>query len=145
MGHIGLTPQTADKIGGFKVQGQDAKKALQLIEQAVLLEGLCIFSIILECVPDILADIITKKLKIPTIGIGAGGSCSGQALVTHDILGLTKGRKAKFVKEYADIYGEIQKAVKSYKLEVEQGIFPSKEYSYTMKEEEAGRLMADNS
>lgn len=144
MGHIGLTPQTADKIGGFKVQGQDAERALQLIEQALLLEDLGIFSIILECVPDILAGIITKKLKVPTIGIGAGGGCDGQALVTHDMLGLIKGRKKpKFVKEYADIYSEIKKAVEAYKEEVEHNLFPLREHSYSMREEEAQRI-ADN-
>ena len=144
MGHIGLTPQTADKIGGFKVQGQDAERALQLIEQALLLEDLGIFSIILECVPDILAGIITKKLKVPTIGIGSGGGCDGQALVTHDMLGLIKGRKKpKFVKEYADIYSEIKKAVEAYKEEVEHNLFPLREHSYSMREEEAQRI-ADN-
>jgi len=145
MGHIGLTPQTADKIGGFKVQGQDAERASQLIEQAILLESLGVFSLILECVPDILAGIITKKLKVPTIGIGAGRDCDGQALVTHDILGLIKRerKKPKFVKEYADIYSEIRKAVEAYKNEVEHNLFPLREHSYSMKEEEA-RKIKDN-
>jgi 3-methyl-2-oxobutanoate hydroxymethyltransferase len=144
MGHIGLTPQTADKIGGFKVQGQDAERATKIIKQALLLESLGIFSLILECVPDVLAGIITKKLKIPTIGIGAGCDCDGQALVTHDMLGLIKGRKKpKFVKEYADIYSEIRKAVRAYKEEVEHNLFPLKEHSYSMKEEEAQKI-ADN-
>lgn len=142
MGHIGLTPQTADDIGGLKVQGQSAERASQLINQALLLEKLGIFSIILECVPDILAGIITKKLKIPTIGIGAGSDCNGQALVTHDMLGLIKGRKKpKFVKEYADIYSEIAKAVLTYKKEVEGKFFPSKDHSYSMKAEEVQKLV----
>lgn len=140
MGHIGLTPQTADLLGGFKVQGKDAKKASQLLEQARVLEDTGVFSIILECVPDVLAGIITAKSKIPVIGIGAGNRCDGQALVTHDILGLIKGRKPKFVKEYADIYSGIKKAVESYKDEVEKRLFPSKENSYSMNEEEAEKL-----
>ena len=144
MGHIGLTPQTADKIGGFKVQGQDVKSASHLIDQALLLEDIGIFSIILECVPSILAGIITKKLRVPTIGIGAGSDCDGQVLVTHDILGFIKGKKKpKFVKEYADIYSVIADAVATYKKEVEGKIFPLKDHSYSMKAEEAQRL-ADN-
>ncbi len=142
MGHIGLTPQTADKADGFKVQGKDAERASQLIEQALLMEGLGIFSLVIECVPDILAGIITKKLKVPTIGIGAGRDCDGQALVTYDMLGLIKGRKKpKFVKEYADIYSEIKKAVGMYKEEVEHNLFPLREHSYSMKEEEAQKII----
>ncbi len=141
MAHIGLTPQTADKLGGFKVQGQSSEKALELIAQALLLEKLGVFSIILECVPDVLAGIITKRLNIPTIGIGAGPECDGQALVAHDMLGVIKSKKPKFVKEYADIYSDIRKAVESYKQEVEDRAFPSKEHSYSMKQEEAKKLI----
>ncbi|MFA4842304.1 MAG: 3-methyl-2-oxobutanoate hydroxymethyltransferase, partial [Candidatus Omnitrophota bacterium] len=98
MGHIGLTPQTADKLGGFKVQGKDAEAAKRLIEQALALEELGCFSIVLECVPDRIAAMLTQKLKIPTIGIGAGVSCDGQVLVVHDMLGLFERYTPKFVK-----------------------------------------------
>ncbi|MCM8795729.1 MAG: 3-methyl-2-oxobutanoate hydroxymethyltransferase, partial [Candidatus Omnitrophica bacterium] len=98
MGHIGLTPQTADKIGGFKVQGRDAEAAGRLIKQAKALEKLGCFCIVLECVPDKIAQMITKKLKIPTIGIGAGVDCDGQVLVTYDLLGLFERFTPKFVK-----------------------------------------------
>lgn len=142
MGHIGLTPQTVDKIGGFKVQGQDAERASQLIEQAFCLEEIGVFSLILECMPSILSGIITKRLKIHTIGIGAGPDCDGQALVTHDILGLIRGRKKpKFVKEYADIYSVIEDAVTAYKEDVQGKVFPSMDHSYLMKKEEAKRLV----
>jgi 3-methyl-2-oxobutanoate hydroxymethyltransferase len=103
MGHIGLTPQTADKLGGFKVQGRDAEAAQRLIEQATALEKLGCFSIVLECVPDKIAQIITQKLKIPTIGIGAGIHCDGQVLVTHDLLGLFERFTPKFVKKYVNL------------------------------------------
>lgn len=142
MGHIGLTPQTADKLGGFKVQGRDAQAAKRLIEQALLLEGIGVFSIVLECIPDLLAGEITKRLRVPTIGIGAGPMCDGQVLVTHDLLGLVKGFKPKFVKAYANLTEEIRKAIDSYKREVETRVFPSKEQSYTMRDEEAQRFKA---
>ena len=140
MGHIGLTPQTADELGGLKVQGRDAEQANALIEQALILQRLGVFSIVLECVPDMLAKVITESLDIPTIGIGAGPYCDGQALVTYDMLGLINGHKPKFVKQYADIYSYIEKAISNYKNEVKQRIFPSKEYSYTMKKEEFNKL-----
>ena len=140
MAHIGLTPQTADKIGGFKVQGRDANSAKHLIEQALLLEDLGAFSIVLECVPDKLAKIITKKLKIPTIGIGAGADCDGQVLVTHDLLGLVKGFKPKFVKEYANLYDQIKKAINHFKEDVEKRQFPTKDFSYTMSDDEIKKI-----
>lgn len=140
MGHIGLTPQTADKLGGFKVQGKDAEAAKRLIGQAQLLEELGIFSIVLECVPDILAELITKRLRIPTIGIGAGPKCDGQVLVTHDLLGMYEKFRPKFVRRYLDLSEQIRKAVKLYKFEVENRLFPAKEHSFAMKEEEARKL-----
>jgi 3-methyl-2-oxobutanoate hydroxymethyltransferase len=140
MGHIGLTPQTADKIGGFKVQGKDAEAAKRLIEQAQALEGLGCFSIVLECVPDKIAQLITERLKIPTIGIGAGVHCDGQVLVIHDLLGLFERYTPKFVKRYANISAEISKAIESYKNEVLEGKFPTAEYSFTIKEEELEKL-----
>jgi 3-methyl-2-oxobutanoate hydroxymethyltransferase len=140
MGHIGLTPQTADKLGGFKVQGKDAETAKRLIEQAIDLEKLGCFSIVLECVPDKIAEMITKKLKIPTIGIGAGLECDGQVLVTHDLLGLFERFKPKFVKQYINLSLQIQKAIEEYKKEVIEGKFPTKEHSFTIKQEELEKL-----
>ena len=140
MGHIGLTPQTADKIGGFKVQGKDAEAAKRLIEQALRLEELGCFSIVLECVPDKIAELITKKLKIPTIGIGAGVHCDGQVLVTHDLLGLFERFTPKFVKKYVNLSSLISQAVEEYKNEVIQAKFPTAEHSFTIKEEELKKL-----
>ncbi len=140
MGHIGLTPQTADKLGGFKVQGKDAEAARRLIEQAVALEKLGCFSIVLECVPDKIAEMVTGKLKIPTIGIGAGVHCDGQVLVVHDMLGLFERYTPKFVKKYVNLSTLIAKAIEEYKNEVIQGKFPTQEHSFTIKEEELKKL-----
>ncbi len=140
MGHIGLTPQTADKLGGFKVQGKDAGAAGRLFEQAKALEEAGCFSLVLECVPDKIAEIITRQLAIPTIGIGAGVHCDGQVLVTHDMLGLFTRYTPKFVKKYVDLSGLIVKAVEAYKEEVLEGKFPSQEHSFSIKEEELKKL-----
>jgi len=140
MGHIGLTPQTADKLGGFKVQGKDAEAAQKLIQQAQDLEKLGCFSVVLECVPDKIAEIITKKIKIPTIGIGAGIHCDGQVLVTHDLLGLFERFTPKFVKKYINLSPLIAKAIEEYKNEVIQGKFPTSEHSFSIKEEELKKL-----
>ena len=140
VGHIGLTPQTADKLGGFKVQGKDAEAATRLIEQAQSLEKLGCFAIVLECVPEKLAELITKKLKIPTIGIGAGAQCDGQVLVIHDLLGLFERYTPKFVKKYANLSALITKAIEEYKNEVLGGKFPGQEHSFTIKEEEFKKL-----
>jgi len=144
MGHIGLTPQTADKLGGFKVQGKDAETAKRLIAQAIALEKLGCFSLVLECVPDRIAQIITQKIKIPTIGIGAGSFCDGQVLVTHDLLGLFERFKPKFVKRYVNLSEIILKAIVEYKEEVRQGKFPTPEHSFTIKEEELKKIAEDN-
>jgi len=140
MGHIGLTPQTADKLGGFKVQGKDAEAAQRLIKQAVELEKLGCFAVVLECVPDKIAQIITQKLKIPTIGIGAGPYCDGQVLVINDMLGLFERYTPKFVKKYVNISEQISRALEKYKEEVIQGLFPDAEHSFTIKEEELKKL-----
>jgi 3-methyl-2-oxobutanoate hydroxymethyltransferase len=140
MGHIGLTPQTIDKIGGFKVQGKDAEQAKRLIEQAKELEKLGCFALVLECVPDKIAEIITNKIKIPTIGIGAGVKCDGQVLVIHDLLGLFERFTPKFVKKYIDLSPLILKALEEYKKEVLEEKFPDKEHSFTIKEEELKKL-----
>ena len=140
MGHIGLTPQTADKLGGFKVQGKDAEAAKRIIEQALSLEKIGCFAIVLECVPDKIARIITSKLKIPTIGIGAGAGCDGQVLVTYDLLGLFARFKPKFVKQYINLAPQIQAAIEEYKKEVIEVKFPASEHCFNIKEEELGKL-----
>ncbi len=140
MGHIGLTPQTADKIGGFKVQGKDAQAAQKLITQALILEKLGCFALVLECVPDKIAGLITKKLKIPTIGIGAGIHCDGQVLVINDMLGLFERYTPKFVKKYANLSPIILKAVEDFRDEVIQEKFPSPKHSFTIKEEEFKKI-----
>jgi 3-methyl-2-oxobutanoate hydroxymethyltransferase len=140
MGHIGLTPQTADKLGGFKVQGKDAEAAKRLIDQALLLEKLGCFSIVLECVPDKVAELITQKLKIPTIGIGAGLNCDGQVLVTHDMLGLFQRFSPKFVKKYINLSNEIIEAIKKYKEEVQNLQFPTKDHSFSINKEQLDKL-----
>lgn len=140
MGHIGLTPQTADKIGGFKVQGRDAEAARRLIDQARQLQDIGCFAIVLECVPDKIAEIITKNLSIPTIGIGAGVHCDGQVLVIHDLLGLFERYQPKFVKRYAELSGAILKAIGEYRKEVVEEKFPDQEHSFSIKEEEINKI-----
>ena len=140
MGHIGLTPQTADKLGGFKVQGKDADAAQKLIEQALALEGLGCFSLVLECVPDKLAEIITQRLKIPTIGIGAGVNCDGQVLVSYDMLGLFERFTPKFVKKYVNLSPLISEAIVKYKEEVLAQKFPAPEHTFAIKAEELEKI-----
>jgi 3-methyl-2-oxobutanoate hydroxymethyltransferase len=127
MGHVGLTPQTAQE---FKVQGRDSASAQAIIQQAKLLEEAGCFAVVLECVPEDLAREITEQLKIPTIGIGAGKFCDGQVLVLHDMLGLNDRKVPKFVKKYADISRQIITAVQLYKEDVESGRFPGPEQSF---------------
>lgn len=140
IGHIGLTPQTADKIGGFKCQGKDAQTANHLINQAIELEKRGCFAIVLECLPDKIAELITKKIKIPTIGIGAGIHCDGQVLVINDMLGLFERYTPKFVKKYANLSPLILEAIKNFKDEVIQEKFPDIQHSFTIKEEELKKI-----
>jgi 3-methyl-2-oxobutanoate hydroxymethyltransferase len=140
MGHIGLTPQTADKLGGFKVQGKDAEAAKRLIEQARSLADLGCFALVLECVPDKIARIITESIKIPTIGIGAGKFTDGQVLVIHDALGLFERYTPKFVKKYLNLSPMILTALEEYKKDVIEGKFPGSEHSFSIKEEELKKL-----
>jgi 3-methyl-2-oxobutanoate hydroxymethyltransferase len=140
LGHIGLTPQTAGMLGGFKVQGKDAETAQRLIDSSAALEEAGCFAIVLECVPDKLAKLISKGLKIPTIGIGAGPYCDGQVLVTNDMIGLFERFVPKFVKRYKNLWPELLEAFKKYKEEVENGTFPTAEFSYTMSDEEVAKL-----
>ncbi len=140
MGHVGLTPQTASALGGFKVQGKDAQSAKAIIDQAKAMEQAGCFSVVLECIPDRIAQYITNELSIPTLGIGAGIFCDGQVLVAHDILGLYDRFQPKFVKRYADLGMAIREAVQKYKLDVKSERFPQKEHSFTISEEEFKRL-----
>jgi 3-methyl-2-oxobutanoate hydroxymethyltransferase len=140
MGHIGLTPQTASALGGFKVQGKDSAAAERTIQEALALEEAGAFAIVLEAIPAPLAEIITKKLSIPTIGIGAGVHCDGQVLVTHDLIGLFDRFVPKFVKQYANVSKDIVAAFNAYADEVATGKFPGPEHSFTMKEEVLKRL-----
>ncbi len=140
LGHIGLTPQTATQLGGFKVQGKDAKSARRLIDSAVALEKAGCFAIVLECVPDKLAELITSKLEIPTIGIGAGPYCDGQVLVTNDMIGMYDRFTPRFVKKYADLWPQLANAFKRYREDVEGGMFPSKEHSFEMNKSELRKL-----
>ena len=140
-GHIGLTPQTATSLGGFKVQGKSAQAARQLIDDARALEEAGCFSIVLEAIPAPLAEHITKEVSIPTIGIGAGPGCDGQVLVIHDLVGLYDRFTPKFVKQYAKINEPIAAALAQYKAEVESRAFPTDAHSFTMKSEEMDKLL----
>ncbi len=136
MGHLGLTPQSVNQLGGFRPQGKTASAAKKLLEDALLLEEVRCFSLVLESVPARLAEHISKKLSIPTIGIGAGAGCDGQVLVTHDLLGLFDRFTPKFVKKYADFHGEMQRAFAQYLEEVQARQFPADEHSVEMSDEE---------
>jgi 3-methyl-2-oxobutanoate hydroxymethyltransferase len=140
MGHIGLTPQSATLLGGYKAQGRTAAAARRLVDEAVLLERAGCFSIVLEAVPPIVAQRVTEAVRIPTIGIGAGVSCSGQVLVWHDLLGLLPGRTPRFVKQYAQIGAAIQAALETYVAEVRAGTFPDDRHTYGMPDAERERF-----
>ncbi|PHO07930.1 3-methyl-2-oxobutanoate hydroxymethyltransferase [Thermoanaerobacterium thermosaccharolyticum] len=131
VGHLGLTPQSVNQLGGYKVQGKDDKKASKLKSDAKSLEDAGICALVLECIPMDLAKEITESISVPTIGIGAGPYCDGQILVLHDMLGLTQGHKPKFVKQYANINQIIKDAVGSYISDVQNQSFPTEEYSFT--------------
>ena len=131
MGHVGLTPQSYRKLGGFKVQGREAASAQAIREDARALADAGCFAVVLECVPDALAGEITRELSIPTIGIGAGASCDGQVLVFHDVLGLTRELRPRFVRRYADLAGVIEETARAFARDVRSGDYPSKEESFT--------------
>lgn len=140
LGHLGLTPQTASKLGGFKVQGKDAQAAKSILDQAVRLERAGCFALVLECVPDRVAKLITEKITIPTISCGAGKYCDGQVLVTNDMIGIFDRFVPKFVKQYIKLSPMILDAFTKYREEVEKGVFPDEAHSFTIKEEEIGKL-----
>jgi 3-methyl-2-oxobutanoate hydroxymethyltransferase len=136
MGHIGLTPQSATKLGGFKAQGRTADAALKLYEDALALQDAGCFAIVLEAVPAAVAARVTEALDIATIGIGAGAACDGQVLVWHDLLGMYAGRAPRFVKRYADVASVIRDAVARYAADVRSGAFPEEQHTYAIGEEE---------
>ncbi len=142
MGHVGLTPQSATMLGGFKAQGRTAEKAAQLVSDARALEAAGCFSIVLEAVPAPVADEVTRRLAVPTIGIGAGAGTDGQVLVWHDLLGLYDGSSPRFVKRYADLAGTIREAVAAYAADVREGRFPEEVHTYAMPQEELDAFRA---
>ena len=131
VGHLGLTPQAVHRLGGYKVQGRKPQDAERIVTEARILEGAGACAVVLECVPAELAKEVTRRLTIPTIGIGAGPHCDGQVLVSDDLLGLTEGTPTKFVKRYADLRGQALKAFAEYCKEVRDGDFPGPEHSFT--------------
>jgi 3-methyl-2-oxobutanoate hydroxymethyltransferase len=149
VGHIGLTPQSADQLGGYKPQGRTAAKAQRLLEDARALERVGCVALVLEAMPEPVAAQITSAMTIPTIGIGAGAKCDGQVLVWHDLLGLGvtdsaggRARVPKFVKQYADLAPQIVRALEAYIADVQAGRFPAPEHTYSMPDDERERFEA---
>jgi len=142
MGHIGLTPQSATMLGGFRAQGRTAAKARELLEDALTLEHAGSFAIVLEAVPSPVAARITEALSIPTIGIGSGGGVDGQVLVYHDLLGLYDGKSPRFVKRYAELATTIQDALERYAADVRSGAFPEDEHTYSIPDEELAAFLS---
>ncbi len=136
MGHLGLTPQSATMLGGYKAQGRTAEKALALLADARALEAAGCFSVVLEAVPAPVAARVSSELSIPTIGIGAGLACDGQVLVWHDLLGLYEGRTARFVKRYANVGSVIRTALETYASDVRERRFPEDQHTYAMPDDE---------
>jgi 3-methyl-2-oxobutanoate hydroxymethyltransferase len=135
MGHIGMTPQSVHMFGGFKVQGKSLVQAQKIIDDAKALEEAGVFAITLECVPEELSKIITETVNVPTIGIGAGKYCDGQVLVSNDMLGMFSDFVPKFVKQYAHISTDIERAVKTYIKEMNESSFPEKKHTFTIDED----------
>jgi 3-methyl-2-oxobutanoate hydroxymethyltransferase len=137
MGHVGLTPQTATALGGFKAQGRTAETAAKLTEEALALQSVGCFAMVFEAIPSAVTEALMPKLEIPVIGIGAGPATDGQVLVLHDLLGVYAGRKPKFVKRFADVRGESLKGVRAYTKEVRAGTFPNEDqHTYSIPQEE---------
>ena len=140
MGHLGLTPQSINALGGYKVQGKDESAAQKLLEDAKTIAEAGVFSIVLECVPSALAEVITKAVDVPTIGIGAGAGCDGQILVYQDMLGMFSDFTPKFVKRYANIGEAMREAFRTYIAEVSEGIFPKTEHGYSISNQVIEKL-----
>jgi 3-methyl-2-oxobutanoate hydroxymethyltransferase len=143
MGHVGLTPQSATVLGGFKAQGRTAEHARQLYEDALALQAAGCFAIVLEAVPAPVAGRITEALAVPTIGIGAGAATDGQVLVYHDLLGLYEGRAPRFVKRYADLATDIRGALERYAAEVRERHFPEDQHTYSIPDDELAEFEAE--
>jgi 3-methyl-2-oxobutanoate hydroxymethyltransferase len=143
VGHIGLTPQSVNLLGGFRAQGKTSAAAKRLYEDALLLQDAGCFSLVLESVPGRLAELISEKLDIPTIGIGAGSGCDGQVLVTHDLLGLFDRFTPKFVRKYADFFSQMELAFNEFISDIDAGSFPAAEHTMDMPDEEWMILMAE--
>ena len=142
MGHVGLTPQSATMLGGYRAQGRTASTARELLDDALALQHAGCFAVVLECIPAPVAARITGSLSVPTIGIGSGRGCDGQVLVFHDLLGLYDGRPPRFVKQYADLAGEIGGALERFAADVRSGSFPCDEHTYGIPEDELARFEA---
>ena len=136
MGHIGLTPQSVSRLGGYRVQGKTATTAQRLFDDALALEAAGCYALVLEAVPAPVAERISQRLRIPTIGIGAGAGCDGQVLVYHDVLALFDGFVPRFVKQYANVGALISQALTAYRDDVRHGRFPAAEHTYSMPAEE---------
>ncbi len=143
MGHIGLTPQSATILGGFRAQGRTAEKARLLLDDALALEAAGCFSLVLEAVPAAVAARVTRTLSVPTIGIGSGRDCDGQVLVWHDLIGLYEGRPARFVKRYAEVGATIASALDRFAADVRSRTFPEDAHTYSIPEDELERFLAD--
>ena len=142
IGHIGLTPQSLHQLGGFRAQGKTASAAKRLLEDAQILEEAGAFSLVLESVPGKLAEYISQKISIPTIGIGAGAGCNGQVLVTHDLLGLFERFTPKYVRKDAALHPEMKRAFTEYIRDVEDGSFPAQEHSMDMNNDDWAEFLA---
>lgn len=140
MGHIGLTPQSATQLGGYRAQGRTARAAERLVDEARALERAGCFALVIEAVPAVVAERVTRAVQVPVIGIGAGAACSGQVLVWHDLLGLLDGPRPKFVKVYAELAPVIEAALREYAADVRSGAFPEARHTYAMPEDEQARF-----
>jgi 3-methyl-2-oxobutanoate hydroxymethyltransferase len=143
LGHIGLTPQSVHKLGGWKTQGKTAAAAKRLLEDAQILEDAGCYAVVLEAIPDRVAELISQRITIPTIGIGAGGGCDGQVLVTHDLLGLFDRFTPKFVKKYANIHADMARAFSEYMAAVQTHQFPAPEHAHQMEDDEFRALLGE--
>jgi 3-methyl-2-oxobutanoate hydroxymethyltransferase len=142
MGHVGLTPQSATMLGGFRAQGRTAAKAKELLEDARTLERAGCFAVVLEAVPAPVAARITEELTVPTLGIGSGRDCDGQVLVYHDLLGLYPGKSPRFVKRYAELAPVIEDALERFAADIRSGAFPGEEHTYSIPEDELAEFLS---
>jgi 3-methyl-2-oxobutanoate hydroxymethyltransferase len=142
MGHVGLTPQTATALGGYKAQGRNAERALQVARDALALQEAGCFSIVFEAIPAAVAEIVTGRLEIPVIGIGAGPGTDGQVLVFHDLLGIYDGHAPRFAKRFGEVKAQMVAGVAEYADEVRRGLFPAPEHTYSIDEQELDQFRA---